>query len=112
MREIKFRAWSDMENTYFMPGDKYGTKHPLDAVRYFQDGQPVILEQYTGLRDKNGKEIYEGDRIKTKHDIMEVRYWMSAFCLCFKDTESGTPIFPYVVTNLIEVIGNIHEETT
>ena len=112
MREFKFRAWSETENAYFMPGDKYGTTHPLDAVRYFKDGQPVILEQWTGLQDKNGKDVYKNDRIKTDHDVMTVRFWMGSYCLCFKDDACGTPIYPYNVTRNIEVIGTIHEEST
>jgi uncharacterized phage protein (TIGR01671 family) len=70
MREIKFRAWDkrrgvilkvgaiDFDDTrvdpYPIPSEKPGETWPLDFTE-------VELMQYTGLKDKNGKEIYEGD---------------------------------------------------
>lgn len=70
MREIKFRAWwagDEHKNTeggepcMLFVGDGLGTTSPLDCCRYATEGQPVTLMQYTGLKDKNGVEIYEGD---------------------------------------------------
>ena len=54
MREIKFRAWhKDGEMFYKVPLNSVG-----QHARY---GEDATLMQYTGLHDKNGKEIYEGD---------------------------------------------------
>lgn len=56
-REIKFRAWSKESNCFVQSGVQFNnTKMELEAVG-------VELMQYTGLKDKNGKEIYEGDII-------------------------------------------------
>jgi uncharacterized phage protein (TIGR01671 family) len=57
MREIKFRAWDkeDKVMVEFFPGDNLSDE-------YFCE--PFIIMQYTGLKDKNGKEIYEGDIVK------------------------------------------------
>ena len=64
MREIKFRAWTEADGGVMLePGDAYGTRHPLDVCTYLIEGQDVELMQYTGLKDKNGNEIYEGDII-------------------------------------------------
>ena len=61
MREIKFRAWSEryekMDNDYMMSGGWENCQ--LDDFFNRDDG--IVVMQYTGLKDKNGKEIYEGD---------------------------------------------------
>ena len=54
MREIKFRAWHKEAREYCE-----GTT--ANMFRWLEDGKPIILEQYTGLKDKNGVEIYDGD---------------------------------------------------
>ena len=60
MREVKFRAWIKNENR-METCVCVSPFHVSDCDRYYWKHDDVILEQYTGLKDKNGKEIYEGD---------------------------------------------------
>jgi len=67
MREIKFRAWNTVEKEMsgsFTLEDMFqaGTMH--NRKEYPED--KYIVLQYSGLKDKNGKEIYEGDILRAK----------------------------------------------
>jgi len=67
MREIKFRAWhkhfKQMSNTIMTLGDTYFGFPNRTELRYWLHATDMEVMQFTGLRDKNGKEIWEGDVI-------------------------------------------------
>ena len=71
MREIKFRAWGKFDHKMYTPGRLNVCKSHLNPqyvpMWWNADGEEVVWMQYTGLRDKNGKEIYEGDILH--HDL-------------------------------------------
>ena len=73
-REIKFRAWDkdkkQMFNVTTLFSISEGKAQPWVVDNGMYRPKNFVLEQYTGLKDKNGREIYEGDivRCSTWHD--------------------------------------------
>lgn len=112
-REIKFRAWDNECKVIREYDDLKGLT--LDAL----DASDFELEQYTGLKDKNGKEIYEGDilawhsNIYRKHDwVGLVLYRGAGFAVQESDKSYSSPEWLDCAcrkdANIIEVIGNVH----
>ena len=121
----KFRVWNEKTESFIDYGDlmldlKNGKVYSGDVgiPEYTIDvTNQVILMQYTGCRDKNGIEIYEGDVIKDKYGkAWLVQWYVGAFVITDKipDSDGQTSTYSHFsnVSNhhfYFEVIGNIYE---
>ena len=124
-REIKFRAWdtnsgkmADIDMRAYL--EPHGLNETIE--QHTKDG--LVLMQYTGLKDKNGKEIYEGDILRIGEDdeddraeIVKVEWLeryprngaeMCAFMLVGAWDKEFAHFYDYAFCGL-EVIGNIYE---
>ena len=109
-REIKFRVWDKdthkmLDNIIVYQSEVYKNTNPVEVTPLNAE-----LMQYTGLKDKNGKEIYEGD---------VVHCWGGEYCQGYWEFNKTFPIQEFIPDTYdlamylngceIEVIGNIYE---
>jgi hypothetical protein len=113
MRSLKFRAWDIKRKTYDHEELLLAPNGDILASRWQELCEPeseYIIEQYTGLKDKNGKEIYEGDIVDYNDDgecIGVVKYDAPEFYLD-ADATNWARMFLKGAPHQ-KVIGNIHE---
>ncbi len=122
MREFKFRIWHKKENRWL---DPWAEEDPILSLKDYGNGcevftynrerkshdnldclmTDVVIQQYTGLKDKSGKDIYEGDIIEWK-SIKNFR----GYVVFLDGVFWATNIPLYEVVTYAKIIGNIYED--
>ena len=106
MREIKFRAWDKWKNKMIQPHS--GDFIAWHAMSNWKECLDVM--QFTGLHDKNGKEIYEGDIITSpSKNKYRIEYVWDRFQPCTREPSTRYVWCDNAWWRDCEVIGNIYE---
>lgn len=117
MREIKFRAWDKKEKIMSQIDDFTGLNYSDEYEYKYVCAHRIIqwtdleVMQFTGLLDKNGKEIYEGDIVESL-DGNKSEIVFDRGCFVLQHEPRIRRSFDFIAEkNYFEIIGNIYENT-
>ena len=101
-REIRFRAW-DKYHKCFLTLSGNGYMNPMELMySCVSETEKYVFMQYTGLKDKNGTEIYEGDVLQAVHVARPQTVVYDSQDCAFRTKTM-------YLNNTMEVMGNIYE---
>jgi uncharacterized phage protein (TIGR01671 family) len=111
MRTLRFRAWDKINHVWVDPA-KFAIQGNGE-IRTWGVFSPVIVFQFTGLLDRQGKEIYEGDMVECVNGHTGIVEW-EEHDACFNVTDyygasDDYPTMAFMEGQPMEVIGNIYE---
>ena len=120
MRELKFRAWAEVDGIKTSCTDMMVYFEPMqcDNGMWFNAPDNVYhineyhsLMQYTGLKDKNGADVYEGDYLRHKESIFKIDYSELDFGFVFWHPKLKEDLgLPYLKgLKDFEIVGNIYQ---
>lgn len=101
MRDLKFRAWDSKGKRFF---EAVALEFRLNTSFAAVFPPEVVFMQFTGLLDKNGKEIYDQDYFVTDGARAQIHYSVNHACWFW-----GSERFSSAIARRGEVIGNIYE---
>jgi uncharacterized phage protein (TIGR01671 family) len=116
-REIKFRVWNNTDKTFDSPAnlEVFNYNGKLFHL-YDEHGKYTTIQQFTGVKDINDKEIYEGDIVSFKrcddHQRIQLTYYSEVE---FQDGRFGFVMrgfnerFMDIGADFVEVVGNVFE---
>ncbi len=110
---FSFRAWHEDANQ-MIPRCDQGFEG--DVFNWLKEGQPVVIMQGIGLKDKAGVEIFEGDIVECRMTYEDgtlphagIIVWMDSFGAFATKNHSGETLLHNHLLNTFKVIGNIYE---